>query len=48
MTHSNEHGTIERVVNKVMGVKTEDKNQSPAQQIVATQELDIRAILIYK
>ncbi len=48
MTYSNDRGTIEGVVNTVMGVKTEDKNQSSAKQIVATKELDIRAILIYK
>ena len=48
MTYSNDRETIERVVNTVMGVKTEDKNQSSAKQIVATKELDIRAILIYK
>lgn len=48
MTQSNDGGTIERVVNTVMGVKNEDNNQLGAKQIIATKELDIKAIFNYK
>ena len=48
MTQSNNGGIVERVVNTVMGVKTEAKNQSTAQQIVVTKELDFKAVLIYQ
>ena len=48
MTQSNDGRTVERVVNTVMGVKTEPKNQSLVPPLVATKELDIKAILIYK
>ncbi len=47
MTQSNDGGTVERVVNTVMGVKTEEKDPSRAKQIVVTQELDLKALLIY-
>ena len=47
MTQSNDGGTVERVVNTVMGVKTEEKNPSRAKQIVVTQELDLKALLMY-
>ncbi|MDJ0799419.1 MAG: tryptophan-rich sensory protein [Calothrix sp. MO_167.B12] len=48
MTQSNDGGTIEQVVNTVMGVKTGDTNQPITKQRVTTKELDIKAILIYK
>lgn len=48
MTQSNDGGTVEQVVNTVMGVKTESKNQSIAKQVVSTKELDIKALLMYK
>ena len=47
MTQSNDGGTVERVVNTVMGVKTEEKDPDRAKQIVVTQELDLKALLIY-
>ncbi|VEP18706.1 TspO and MBR like proteins [Hyella patelloides LEGE 07179] len=48
MTQSNDSGAVERLVNTVMGVKTEEKNRPLAKQIVVTTELDLKAILIYK
>ncbi|NES74220.1 MAG: TspO protein, partial [Okeania sp. SIO2D1] len=48
MTQSNDGGTVEQLVNTVMGVKTESKNQSIPKQIVSTKELDIKALLMYK
>ena len=48
MTQSNDSGTIEKVVNTVMGVKTEDENQSKAQQIASTKDLDIEVLFTYK
>ncbi|MDJ0716886.1 MAG: TspO/MBR family protein [Prochloraceae cyanobacterium] len=48
MTQSNDSGTIEKVVNTVMGVKTEDENQSKAQQIASTKDLDIKVLFTYK
>ncbi len=48
MTQSQDDKTVERVVNTVMGVKTEGKAQSTAPQLVPTKELDIKAVLIYK
>jgi len=47
MTKSNDAGKLEVVVNTVMGVKTDDNNQSQVKQIVGTKELDIRKILTY-
>ncbi len=48
MTQSNDSGTIERLVNTVMGVKTNEKNQSFTSQIVGVKELDVKAVLTYK
>ena len=48
MTQSNEKGTIERVVNTVMGVKNDDNNQSQRKEIINTKELDIQKTLSYK
>ena len=48
MTQLNNGGIVELVVNTVMGVKTEAKNQSTAQQRVVTKELDFKALLIYQ
>ena len=48
MTQSNDGGTVEWVVNTVMGVKTEERNRSMAKQIVVTKELDLKAVFIYK
>ncbi len=48
MTQSNDSGTVEQIVNTVMGVKTEDTNQSLDRQIVSTKELDLKALSIYK
>lgn len=47
MTQSNDGGTIEQIVNTVMGVKSGDNNQTLAKQTVATKELDIKTTLIY-
>ncbi len=48
MTQSNDSGTVEQIVNTVMGVKTEDTNQSLDRQTVSTKELDLKALSIYK
>ena len=47
MAQSNDDRTVEKVVNKVMGVKTEEPTESLAPQLVSTKELDIKAVLIY-
>ncbi|RCJ37411.1 TspO protein [Nostoc minutum NIES-26] len=48
MSDSNNNGILEKLVNTVMGVK--DSNQQQLRQLSAstTQELDIKAVLIYK
>ena len=48
VTQSNDSETIEKVVNTVMGVKTEDENQSKAQQIASTKVLDVEVLFTYK
>ena len=48
MTQSNDSRTVEQIVNTVMGVKTEEQNQSLDIQIVSTKELDFKALSIYK
>ena len=48
MNQSNDGGKIEHIVNTVMGVKTEDTNQSLDRKIVPTKELDLKTVLIYK
>ncbi|MEM1167594.1 MAG: TspO/MBR family protein [Cyanobacteria bacterium P01_H01_bin.35] len=48
MTQSNDSRTVEQIVNTVMGVKTEDTNQSLERQRVSTKELDLKALSIYK
>lgn len=48
MTQSNDSGTVEKIVNTVMGVKNDDKNQSIDRQIVSTKELDLKALSVYK
>ncbi|WP_375499009.1 TspO/MBR family protein [uncultured Nostoc sp.] len=47
MNKSNNTGILEQFVNTVMGVKTFKKQQSPNASITTTQELDIRAVLVY-
>ncbi len=48
MNQSNNNGILENFVNTVMGVKTGDIKQSPQTSISTTQELDIKAVLVYK
>jgi len=48
MAQSNDGGTLERVVNTIMGVKTESETQSITQQTFTTKQLDLKAVLIYK
>lgn len=48
MNQSNNNGILEKFVNTVMGVKTGDIKQSPQTSISTTQELDIKAVLVYK
>ncbi|BAY28945.1 TspO and MBR related proteins [Nostoc carneum NIES-2107] len=48
MAQSNNTGILEKFVNTVMGVKTENQQQSPDTSIATTQALDIRAVLVYK
>ena len=48
MTQSNNGGKVEQIVNTVMGVKTEDQNESLDIKIVPTKELDLKTLLIYK
>ncbi len=47
MNQSNNSGILEQFVNTVMGVKAENQQQYRDTPIATTQELDIRAILIY-
>ncbi len=47
MNQSNNTGILEQIVNTVMGVKTLNQQQSPNTSIDTTQELDIRAVLVY-
>ncbi|MDF5719456.1 MAG: tryptophan-rich sensory protein [Rhizonema sp. PD37] len=47
MNQSNNSGILEQFVNTVMGVKTGNQ-QFPETSIATTQELDIRAVLVYK
>jgi tryptophan-rich sensory protein len=48
MNQSNNSGILEQFVNTVMGVKTGNQQQSPNTSIATTQELDVRAALVYK
>ena len=48
MTQSNNGRKVEKFVNTVMGVKTEETNQSLDIKIVPTKELDFKTLLIYK
>ncbi|AFY46018.1 tryptophan-rich sensory protein [Nostoc sp. PCC 7524] len=48
MNQSNNSGILEQFVNTVMGVKTGNQQQSPNTSIATTQELDVRAVLVYK
>ncbi len=48
MTQSNNGGKVEQIVNTVMGVKTEDPNESLDIKIVPTKELNLKTLLIYK
>ncbi len=48
MTQSNNDRAVEKVVNKVMGVKSEKTTDFINQQLIPTKELDIKAVLIYK
>ncbi|MGK7922563.1 MAG: TspO/MBR family protein [Trichodesmium sp.] len=48
MTQSNDSGTVEQIVNTVMGVKTKDTNQSLDRKTISTKELDLKAVSIYK
>ncbi|MBD2362426.1 TspO/MBR family protein [Anabaena minutissima FACHB-250] len=48
MSQSNNSGILEKFVNTVMGVKTLNQQRSPDTSIATTQELDIRAVLVYK
>ncbi|MEB3343696.1 tryptophan-rich sensory protein [Okeania sp.] len=48
MTQSDDSGKIEQIVNTVIGVKTEDTNQFLNREIVATKQLDLQALAIYK
>lgn len=47
MNKSNNSGIVEQFVNAVMGVKTLNQQQFPNTSIVNTQELDVRAVLVY-
>ncbi|MBD2561439.1 MULTISPECIES: TspO/MBR family protein [Nostoc] len=47
MNQSNNSGILEQFVNTVMGVKTLNQQQFPHTSIATTQELDIRAVLVY-
>ncbi|MEH1964923.1 TspO/MBR family protein [Nostoc sp.] len=47
MNESNNTGILEQFVNTVMGVKTLNQQKSPDTSIATTQELDIRAVLVY-
>ncbi|MBH8551939.1 TspO/MBR family protein [Nostocaceae cyanobacterium CENA357] len=48
MNQSNNSGIIEQFVNKVMGVKNGNHERSSGTSIATTQELDIKAVLVYK
>jgi tryptophan-rich sensory protein len=48
MNQSNNTGILEQFVNTVMGVKTLNHQQSTNTSVSTTQELDIRAVLVYK
>ncbi|HIK05565.1 MAG TPA: TspO/MBR family protein [Trichormus sp. M33_DOE_039] len=48
MNQSNNSGILERFVNTVMGVKTGNQQKSSNTSIATTQELDIKAVLVYK
>ena len=48
MNQSNNSGILEQFVNMVMGVKTGNQQQSLNTSATATQELDIKAVLVYK
>lgn len=48
MNQSNNSGILEQFVNTVMGVKTENQTKPPNTSIATTQELDVRAALVYK
>ncbi|MBG1259193.1 TspO/MBR family protein [Nostoc commune] len=47
MNQSNNSGILEQFVNTVMGVKTLNQEQPPNTSISTTQEIDIRAVLVY-
>ena len=47
MNQSNNDGILEQFVNIVMGVKTENQPQSLNTSAADTQELDIKAVLVY-
>lgn len=48
MNQSNNTGILEQFVNTVMGVKTGNQHQSSNTSKTTTQELDIKAVLVYK
>ncbi|WP_414754096.1 TspO/MBR family protein [Anabaena sp. CCY 9910] len=48
MNKSQNSGILEQLVNTIMGVKTGNQQQSPNTSIAATQELDIKAVVVYK
>ncbi len=48
MTQSNDDRTVEKVVNQVMGVKSERTTESISQPLITTKQLDLKAVLIYK
>lgn len=48
MNQSNNSGILERFVNTVMGVKTGNQQKSSNTSIATKQELDIKAVLVYK
>ncbi|MBE9103862.1 tryptophan-rich sensory protein [Nostoc cf. edaphicum LEGE 07299] len=47
MNKSNNSGIVEQFVNTVMGVKSGNQQQSLNTSIATTQELDIKAVLVY-
>ncbi|GEM_PF-760419 len=47
MNQSNNSRILEQFVNTVMGVKTLNQEQPPNTSISTTQEIDIRAVLVY-
>ncbi|MEH2166032.1 MAG: TspO/MBR family protein [Nostoc sp.] len=47
MNQSKNSGIVEQFVNTVMGVKPGNQQQSPSTLIANTQEIDIKAILVY-